>query len=152
MRKGFTLVEIMIVVAIIAILATFALPGLLRSRVTANESAAIAGLRTIVTAMESWRAANGSYSGVTLNALGSATPPYIDKVLGCSNAPCNKTGYMFYNPNIESSNHAYYANAAPITVNVTGKRYFCVTEDGVIRYDSSAIGSHSDCLNATPIE
>ena len=60
-KKGFTLVEIMIVVAIIALLAAIAIPNLLRARHNANESAAIGSMRTFSSALESFRAAQTSY-------------------------------------------------------------------------------------------
>ena len=80
-HKGFTLVEIMIVVAIIALLAAIAIPNLLRAKVAANESAALARLKTLSTAAETYVMSNiGSYPGNEASLLGP-TPPYINKAL-----------------------------------------------------------------------
>ncbi|HRZ67212.1 MAG TPA: type II secretion system protein [Candidatus Omnitrophota bacterium] len=127
-RKGFTLVEIMIVVAIIALLAAIAIPNLLRARHNANEAAAIASLRTISTAMESYRAAQTppTYVAGTLANLAAANPPYIDATLGTG----TKQGYTF--ALVIASANQYTCTATPVTANVTGTRVFVVTESGVI--------------------
>jgi len=131
-RKGFTLVEIMIVVAIIALLAAIAIPNLLRARHNANESAAIASLRTISSAMESYRAAQtpASYALGTLGVLSGATPPYIDTNLGGG----TKQGYNYViTPGDTGSNQQYLATATAQTYQVTGSRSFLVDESGVVR-------------------
>jgi prepilin-type N-terminal cleavage/methylation domain-containing protein len=126
-RRGFTLVEIMIVVAIIALLAAIAIPNLLRARLQANESAAQAALKTIATAEITWRSANPDYA--QLDALGSATPPYIDDVLAAG----TKNGYTFTLPAPTSGSDAFVCNATPVSGGVSGVRSFCITEDGVVR-------------------
>jgi prepilin-type N-terminal cleavage/methylation domain-containing protein len=146
-KRGFTLVEIMIVVAIIALLAAIAIPNLLRARLQANESSAQAALKTIATAEVTFRSAGNAYAD--LNSLGSATPPYIDSVLGCATEPCAKAGYNFATTN--NAAETFCVTAVPGTVNVTGVRSFCITEDGVVRLGAAAGTTHDACvaLNAT---
>ena len=133
-RKGFTLVEIMIVVAIIALLAAIAIPNLLRARHNANEAAAIGATRTLSTAMESFRAAQTppAYPDA-LSDLSGADPPYIDDALGDAVDAANaKQGY-FYTYAQGGTVNEYTLTANPATTGVTGTRIFFVDESGVIR-------------------
>ena len=125
-RKGFTLVEIMIVVAIIVLLAAIAIPSLLRSRLNANEAASLSALRTVSSSAQSFRAANPAFP-TNLNSLSSATPAYIDAVLGAG----SKQGYTF---GLTGTTNTFTATARPATFQTTGVRGFFVDESGVIRY------------------
>jgi len=124
--KGFTLVEIMIVVAVIALLAAFAIPNFLRARVSANETAAQSSLRTVHTAVESYKSVGTSYPS-DLSILSSSTPPYIDSVLGAG----SKQGYSFVLTGLANT---FTATARPQTFGRTGERSFYVDESAVIRY------------------
>ena len=141
-RKGFTLVEIMIVVAIIALLAAIAIPNLLRARHNANESAAIAGLRTISTASESYRAAQTPPAyPAALSNLSAALPPYIDSALsGATVSASAKQGY-YYTYNSNANNQQYTCVASPQVQGTTGTRSFYVDETGVIKVGTTSTGT-----------
>jgi len=142
MRKGFTLVEIMIVVAIIVLLAAIAIPNLLRTRMNANESAAIANLGTISTASQTYRAANPSYPVALASLWSGQTPPYADSSIG---AATGKQGYTF---SLTGTTNSFTAVASPVTVGTTGSRYFFVDTTGVIRYSTgSAVNSAASPLD-----
>ncbi len=154
MKKGFTLVEIMIVVAIIALLAALAIPSLLRSRLSANEAAAQATLQSISAAAQSFRGANPNYP-TSLNDLENPAsgPAYINLGgVGEGNSK-QKQGYVFTIIDT-GDNNTFVATAVPANVGVTGNRSFCVTEDGVIRENTEggAIADHAACAALNPVQ
>jgi len=123
--RGFTLVEIMIVVAIIVLLAAIAIPNLLRARLNANEASAIASMRVIASAAISYRATNPSFP-TNLTELSNAVPAYVDTFL----ASGYKQGYNF---TLIGTTNNFNVTAVPSTQNVTGIRGFYSDASGVIR-------------------
>ena len=137
-RLGFTLVEIMIVVAIVVLLATIAIPNLLRARLSANEAAAVASLKTISWAAQTYRTSNPGYPD-NLSELSTSAPQYVDAVLGSG----LKQGYNF---TLTGEANSFNVTAYPMTPNVTGVRSFFVDTSGVIR--SSSNGTADDTSSA----
>ena len=126
--RGFTLVEIMIVVAIIALIAAIAIPNLLRARHNANETAAIGTMRTLSTACESFRAAvTPPAYPAALTDLSDADPQYVPDEI----TDGTTQGYNF--AFVQVSDDQYTLVATPVTDNVTGTRHFFVDETGVLR-------------------
>ena len=128
-NKGFTLIELMIVVAIIAIIAAIAIPNLLRSRIQSNESAAIGNLRTVLGAQSAYNSSVGNYAAA-FGDLTGATPPFLD---GNWTAATGKNGYTFAMGGGGAGVQAFTCNADAVTQGTTGVRAFFVDESGVIR-------------------
>jgi type IV pilus assembly protein PilA len=145
--KGFSLIELLIVVAIILIIAVIAVPSFLRSRMAANESAAVGSLRTLNSAQVSY---NSAYPTVgyasSLSALSgtSCTPPnstsacLIDTAL----ATGQRSSYSFtLTAGSGTPAGGYTVIASPIVYNYSGMRYFCSFADAVVRVSMSAIST-----------
>ena len=132
-QEGFTLIELMIVVAIIAIIAAIAIPSLLNARKAGNEASAVSSMRTLTTVQEQYRTRFGNYSNNLANL--SATN-YIDSVLGAA----SKSGYSFI---FTGTANTWNCKANPLSVN-DGDRRFWVDQSGVIRFHSSTTASSTD--------
>ena len=150
-QKGFSLIELLIVVAIILIIAAIAIPNLLRSKMAANEASAVGSVRTLNTAAVTYSTTYGGYPG-TLANLGPATPAtstsadLVDSVL----AGGSKSGYSFsweQGTAVGGLYQSYGIYASPITVGTTGQRYFFSDQSGVIRANSAGVAN----VNSTPI-
>jgi prepilin-type N-terminal cleavage/methylation domain-containing protein len=149
-KNGFTLVEIMVVVAIIVILIALTVPNMLRSRMTANEVAAIANCRTISNACQAYYANRipHMYPPIGLSDLiaPESNPPYIDNALaGATDADHAKQGYYYVYTYIDAEHFTLKAN--PKVYGRTGNRYFYVDETGVIKANSTQEAGPND----TPI-
>lgn len=159
-HKGFSLIELLIVVAIILIIAAIAVNSYLRSRIAANEAAAVSAIRTVNTAQISY---NSSYPTVgyaaTLGNLGGSggvcNPPgpahacLIDDIL--ATAPHKKNGYIFSLSNVTGTpNATYTVIGAPVSLDATGTRYFCSYEDAVVRFSTAALAACDNTV--TPLQ
>ena len=155
-QKGFSLIELLIVVAIILIIAAIAIPNLLRARIAANESSAVASIRTLNTGQISYYSAYPTvgFAG-TLGALaGTACAPPTSAgacLIDTQLASGSKSGYSFALSGVSGTPAStYQVIATPLAVNQSGTRYFCSFEDAVVRASAATI---STCDTAsTPLQ
>jgi len=162
-KDGFSLIELLIVVAIILVIAAFAIPSLSRARMAANETAAAVALRTINVAEATFVITYSSGFPENLRRLGPpasgpatvAAADLLDPVLS-ANADGNtgpnsfvKKGYVFlYTPTGENTTFGwifqYQVNADPQTRNSTGRRSFYTDQSSIVRAKASAEATASD--------
>ncbi len=159
-QKGFSLIELLIVVAVILVIAAIAIPSLLRAKISANESSAIGSMHTIINAEISY-STSFPQTGFAPNILalgpgaGNQTCPaagptaanacIIDTVLsGAASGAAVKSGYGFealgQNP-VAGAFRSYTAAAVPTSYDATGTRDFCTFDDDVLRQLPPAPGN-----------
>ena len=134
-ERGFSLIELLIVVAVLTIIAAVTVPNLLKARSAANESSAISSVRAIITAQSTFTATlgNGSYAA---NLAILSTAGLIDQALGSG----SKDGYNFTSI---GAGAIFTVTATPMTFDVTGNRGFFADQTGVIRFDISGTATSS---------
>ncbi|PYX82117.1 MAG: pili assembly chaperone [Acidobacteria bacterium] len=157
-ESGFSLIELLIVVAIILVIAAMAMPNLLRARIASNEASAAASMRTIATAELTYKLGYPSIGYADLPTLGgpaNCTPSFvtaciIDNLLTTG----TKSGYTFAataSAGAGGSMDEYLITAVPVSQNITGVKGFCTVEDHVVLYitPAGAPATRAICLGGT---
>jgi len=145
-QRGFSLIELLIVVAIILVISAIAIPNYLRSRIQANEASAVASLRMINTAAVTYSSTYVNVGfPVNMVDMGGANPCAASSTNACilddSIAQGTKSGYSFvWLGDGATPSVAYSITATPLTVGGSGQRQFCTDYVGVIRFEPSGAG------------
>ena len=146
-NKGFSLIELLIVVAIILVIAAIAVPSFLQSRISAYQSAAVASIRTLNTAQVTYNSTYptvgfaASLSSLAGTCTGTTTPTSSSACLIDSQlATGTRSGYIFTLTNVSGTPASNYnAIASPVLLNYSGVHYYCSFADGVVRVSTTAI-------------
>ena len=165
-QKGFSLIELLIVVAIILIIAAIAIPNLMRARMAANDSSAAASERSVITAEVGFFAAYPTVGYTALATLGGASPCtpapatgcLIDNNLATNGAGNGKSGYNFAAAAVTGAGsplpNEFYTTATPISAQ-TGTKAYCAYDDGVLRQQApgviTLVASYNACQLLLPI-
>ncbi|MGH9351524.1 MAG: prepilin-type N-terminal cleavage/methylation domain-containing protein [Terriglobia bacterium] len=149
--KGFSLIELLIVVAIILIIAAIAIPNLLRSRIAANQASAVGSLKAINTSEVAYLTTYNTGYSSTLSDLGpGASPPTATSagLLDSTLAGGTKAGYKLAYTSSTASGATqitgYTVTASPQSVGQTGQNYYFTDESDVVRFNTAAVASASD--------
>lgn len=152
-NRGFSLIELLIVVAIILVIAAIAIPNLLASRMSANEASAVGSLQAIKTAEFAYSAAYPTVGYATqLSDMGGIGSPCVASstnaclldtaVVNAIPGGPAKSGFVFLATGISTGTYTggFVAGASPVGVHQTGNRDFCSTSDGILRSNQAATG------------
>lgn len=161
-QSGFSLIELLIVVAVILIIAAIAIPSLLRSKIAANEAAAVSMIRNVHNAELVYLNTYGANVGYanTLFKLGNTQPCdknhacMVDELTACAAEPCMRGAYFYSMMSDQGSEPFldYSLTASPVSWGSSGTRNFCTTEDGFLRQERTPSGPivalpHDTCVN-----